>query len=98
MKTAYVGIIVALLVVLAISIDVKADGETDCPTFCTFDYRPVCGYNGRCYRKFGNACTLKVERCSNKDNKMNVKAVDMGLCEEALTKSNPKVIACDQEQ
>ncbi|XP_055840892.1 turripeptide Gsp9.3-like [Episyrphus balteatus] len=93
MKTVYVSLLIAVLVAVAISAEVK---ESDCPTFCTFDYRPVCGYDGNCYNKYGNECTLKVDRCTNAKKK-DLKTVGMERCEEALAKTNPNVVTCPKE-
>ncbi|XP_030385026.1 turripeptide Pal9.2-like [Scaptodrosophila lebanonensis] len=34
-----------------------------CNEVCHLDYRPVCGFNGSCYKTFGNKCVFASKTC-----------------------------------
>ncbi len=53
--------------------------DVECPTFCTQQYQPVCGSDGKTY---GNACELKAVTC--KDS--SIKQVKQGECTAGMTK------------
>ncbi|CAL1545350.1 unnamed protein product [Lymnaea stagnalis] len=48
----------------------------ECPTFCTFDYTPVCGSDGKTY---GNLCSLNAANCG-KDDADKVTKAYLGEC------------------
>ncbi|XP_075223584.1 vasotab-like isoform X3 [Lycorma delicatula] len=59
----------SLTVLLVMSLFFLSPAESQrCPSFCTYDYRPVCGRNssGR-MRTFDNSCLLNVFNCSNRE-------------------------------
>lgn len=45
----------------------SSPGECDFP--CFFIYDPVCGYNGRTYKAFGNSCMMDRSNCLNKNER-----------------------------
>ena len=46
-----------------------------CPLFCTSDYRPVCGTDGKTY---GNMCGLEAAACQTRHFKLKIK--HLGEC------------------
>ena len=48
---------------------------SDCPQFCTFDYKPVCGSDGQTY---SNECDLKGTAC--REGKLNLTVASQGEC------------------
>ncbi|CAD7081291.1 unnamed protein product [Hermetia illucens] len=73
--------IVALLLVsfiatfAASSKIVPPGGPCDIACLAVFD--PVCGYNGKIYKSFGNDCEMNRENC---DKPIKFVAVDLSLC------------------
>lgn len=44
--------------------------ESECKTFCTFNYAPVCGkVDGEDQQTFGNECAMKYHACLQKKSK-----------------------------
>jgi len=54
---------------------VKEEDLKDCPQFCTFDYKPVCGSDGQTY---SNMCDLKATAC--REGKPNLVVASQGEC------------------
>lgn len=59
-----IGIYVFLCLVTLFAGQSVAD---DCPTFCTFDYTPVCGEVAGRQQTFANACAMGVTKCQTKE-------------------------------
>eukprot|EP00123_Amoebidium_parasiticum_P005685 comp16829_c0_seq1/m.15255 comp16829_c0_seq1/g.15255 ORF comp16829_c0_seq1/g.15255 comp16829_c0_seq1/m.15255 type:complete len:414 (-) comp16829_c0_seq1:296-1537(-) len=55
--------------------------KTDCPAFCTRDYWPVCGSNGKTY---SNKCVLKQAAC---EGNVEIAIAFEGNCEDAPVSS-----------
>lgn len=52
-----------------------------CPEFCTAEYGPVCGSDGKTY---GNGCELRVVQCTNE----SLKLASQGECPGSGSSSN----------
>ncbi|CAD7081290.1 unnamed protein product [Hermetia illucens] len=55
---------------------VAPDGP--CDIVCLAVYDPVCGYNGKTFRTFGNGCEMDRENC---DKEIKYAEVDLSLCD-----------------
>ncbi|XP_037939481.1 vasotab-like [Teleopsis dalmanni] len=58
----FIALIIFALV-LVCSIQAQKD---DCPRFCPAIFSPVCAFNGKCYKQFGNSCELGASACNGK--------------------------------
>ncbi|XP_037940416.1 vasotab-like [Teleopsis dalmanni] len=57
---------IALIVfafMLICSIQAQKNG---CPEICPAVLSPVCGFNGICYKEFGNSCELDASPCNGR--------------------------------
>ncbi|XP_017062967.1 uncharacterized protein LOC108102469 [Drosophila eugracilis] len=56
-----------------------------CKTFCSRNYRPVCGFDGTCYTEARNACFMKNVNCLRVAKEEKVfKNVRHGICQQTL--------------
>lgn len=46
--------------------------DEECPSFCTFNYSPVCGEFAGRQQTFGNQCALDVAKCQSKEGECSV--------------------------
>uniref|UniRef100_T1GZE6 Kazal-like domain-containing protein n=1 Tax=Megaselia scalaris TaxID=36166 RepID=T1GZE6_MEGSC len=75
----------------------KHDGECDiskenlckekeeCNGICTKDLRPICGYNGKCYKTFSNPCIMNFMNCENRQKNLpEFRKISNGNCSPRL--------------
>ncbi|XP_043662970.1 enhancer of split M1 protein [Drosophila teissieri] len=57
-----------------------------CETFCSRNFKPVCGYDGQCHTEAVNACQMKNINCQRAGNGKPVfKIVRRGACKSFFT-------------
>ncbi|XP_065359227.1 U-Kazal-Dg21.2-like [Calliphora vicina] len=54
--------------VIVLALFFMCSAQAQCPSVCPAIYQPTCGFNGRCYKQFSNACQMNVANCQNRAN------------------------------
>ncbi|XP_016945759.3 uncharacterized protein [Drosophila suzukii] len=68
-----------------------------CDSYCSRNYRPVCGFDGTCYTEARNPCFMKSINCSRAANKKPVfKNIRNGACQKSVTICHPGSADNDQ--
>ncbi|XP_022197272.2 turripeptide OL11-like [Nilaparvata lugens] len=57
--------IFALLLVCGFAAEIPTSKKSECKSFCTLEYLPICATDGHTMRTFPNACTLAIEECKH---------------------------------
>ncbi|CAD7003995.1 vasotab [Ceratitis capitata] len=70
LKMRKLGILVSVLLLFTYV-------DAQCPQICPAIYTPTCGFNGRCYKSYGNSCSLNAEACTTRQN---IRQVDYQEC------------------